>query len=188
MNDIGLADPAGLLFQTGTFFHIYISLFISFSTTSAHDNTRKRLFELQLWYPVHAEHANSGVHHDLLSSLPKSHYVQAKDTNLQLAMVNVASIRNKVDDFVHHVTSHGYDVCVITETWLRHEDPQDAHIISQLKTSDFDFFHSPRQSHNRGGGIGVLYRNKIKLLLKIKSRRHLNIVCVSWIYKMIALS
>ena len=53
------------------------------------------------------------------------------------------------------------DILCITETWLLDNDiPK----ISSLNTKSLRFTHLPRPGPNYGGGIGVLYRNNIKLI------------------------
>ena len=53
------------------------------------------------------------------------------------------------------------DILCITETWL---SDNDIPIISSLNTKSLRFTHLPRPGPNYGGGIGVLYRNNIKLI------------------------
>jgi hypothetical protein len=75
----------------------------------------------------------------------------------------VCSIRNKTDDFIHHVTAANYDLCCISETWLRSDDPYDDAVIAQLKISGYDFKHSPRHQRNRGGGLAIFHKDEIKV-------------------------
>ena len=48
----------------------------------------------------------------------------------------------------------------ITDTWLYDND---CSVIVQLKSNNYDFIHSPRHDGRSGGGVGVLFRNNIKL-------------------------
>ena len=82
---------------------------------------------------------------------------------MNFAMVNVQSIRNKVEDFLHHVITSNYDVCVLSETWLCENDPVDDCIVAQLKVEGYDFIHSPRKDVNRGGGIGLFFKDNLKV-------------------------
>ena len=122
---------------------------------------RKRLFQLQLWKPSNCwQDSRNGPSHQWLRSLPKAN-VQPKPKRLNCAFVNVRSIRNKVDDFLHHVQTADYDVCFITETWLRLNDPLDDAVIAQLKTNGCNFHHSPRLEGNRGGGLAVFSNSSV---------------------------
>ena len=128
---------------------------------------RKTIFALSLWKPKddiskqRPWDTNNGPHHHLNRCLPKSNTVYCRGTNIHCAMVNAQSIRNKVDDFMHHVTSEGYDICAVTETWLRDEDPTDAIIIQELSKNGYSFTHAPRKQTTRGGGLGLLHKSNL---------------------------
>ena len=147
------------------------------ASNSIHRNVRKSLFECGIWKPKNSKNhsdstnintttknnsqsSNSTVNHQLLRSLPKdySHHQNI----LKFAMVNAQSLRNKVEDFTHSVTASSYDVCLVTETWLRNNDMGDEALIAQLRINGYDFLHSPRAGNNRGGGLGILFRKPIK--------------------------
>ena len=55
------------------------------------------------------------------------------NNNLCLGTVNTQSIRNKADDFLHHVYLTQFDVCTVSETWLK--GPEDDVIRAQLGES-----------------------------------------------------
>jgi exonuclease III len=80
-------------------------------------------------------------------------------------MVNARSLRNKTNEFLHHAITNDYDICVITETWLNNNDTA---IIESLRPKGYDFQHVSRNNPNRGGGIGIFFKNQIKVK-KLKS-------------------
>ena len=123
---------------------------------------RKKLFSLKLWRPKsHGQMARNGVHQNNLKSPDKTNLIFKVPKPMKFAMVNTCSIRNKTEDFLHHVSLYDYDACAVCETWLREEDPADQSIISQLKEANYDFVHSPRHDIHRGGGIGLVFKSNI---------------------------
>ena len=80
---------------------------------------------------------------------------------LKLATLNIQSVRNKTDIIIVLMHDLYIDIFCITETWL---SDKDIPIISSLNTQSLKFTHLPRTGPNYGGGIGVLYRNNIKLI------------------------
>ena len=142
---------------------------------------RKNLFKNGLWQPSSERtnkvpetanfqapllndsyKANGPVNHHLLRSLPKAAPVH-KCNILKCAVVNAQSLRNKIEDFTHNVTMAGYDICIISETWLRKNDAGDQSLVAQLKIPGFNFLHSPRKETNRGGGLGIFFNRSIKV-------------------------
>ena len=130
------------------------------TSTSIPRKVRKSIFECGIWKPkvtndLHASAKNNfldeknyhpsfrSVDHQLLRSLPKV-ASNHQHNILKFAMVNAQSLRNKVEDFTHSVISSSYDVCLVSETWLRNNDMGDEALIAQLKINGFDFLHSPR--------------------------------------------
>ena len=129
-------------------------------------HTRKKLFAHHIWKPrtaIHRYDSNKGVHPKLLKSLRKSNIFHSDSPGLHLAAVNTCSIRNKTDDFMNHIIESDYDVCFLTETWLQESNPIDNAICHTLNTDRHNFISCPRPTNTRGGGIGIYYRNNLKL-------------------------
>ena len=80
---------------------------------------------------------------------------------LKLATLNIQSVRNKTDIIIDLMHDLDIDILCITETRL---SDNDIPIISSLNTKSLRFTHLRRPGPNYGGGIGVLYRNNIKLI------------------------
>jgi hypothetical protein len=72
---------------------------------------------------------------------------------------------------LHHVQTADYDICLISETWLRKNDPLDDAVVAQLKTSGYDFLHSPRLNTNRGGGLAIFFKSSWSVTV-IKQRTY----------------
>ena len=86
------------------------------------------------------------------------------NTRLKVATLNVCSIRNKVDIVNDIFNEHNLDILCITETWLKDDDIP---ITSCLNTHYNSFIHLPRLGPHYGGGVGVIYKNSLKLACKI---------------------
>ena len=66
---------------------------------------RKQLFQLQLWCPKTNHPAVTPVFCSGLKSLPTTDLIYQPSCHVSCALVNTRSIRNKVEDFLHHVQS-----------------------------------------------------------------------------------
>ena len=90
---------------------------------------------------------------------------------MKLSLVNARSVRNKDKPLSinEYVTDHDLDFLAITETWLRRNG--DKAIITELTPNGYNFVNLPR-AVGRGGGIGLLYRDKCnhKFLPKTNNR------------------
>lgn len=84
---------------------------------------------------------------------------------VKLGMVNVQSISNKVDDFVHHVTAHDYDICAISKTWLCADDKVDALIVGQLKANEYSSIHSPKNDTHREPPYSEKRRKAVEMFI-----------------------
>ena len=58
------------------------------------------------------------------------------------------------------------DIVALTETWLSSEDIKNKHVIDQCVAHGYTLHHSSRTSGQRGGGVGLLVSNAIKVTFK----------------------
>jgi hypothetical protein len=79
---------------------------------------------------------------------------------------NAQSIGNKTAILVDHVLENDIDLMFLSETWLF---PTDTVIIGELTPPSYKFLNFPRDSVNRGGGIGVLYKQSMDLTVSPSS-------------------
>ena len=75
-----------------------------------------------------------------------------------IGCVNVRSIRNKAIDLCENIICDGYDICLITETWL---DCDESVLQVEATPAGYCFDHLPR-SDRRGGGVGLICRKDMK--------------------------
>ena len=70
-------------------------------------------------------------------------------------------------DFVFdHIKEYQLDIVALTETWLSSEDSKNKHVIDQCVAHGYTLHHSPRTSSRRGGGVGLLVSNALKVTFK----------------------
>ena len=62
-----------------------------------------------------------------------------------------------------YVVSQGIDGLAVTETWLVTDTDQLT--INELAPGGYKFNHIPRKSGRRGGGIGVLYKSGLTVMV-----------------------
>ena len=103
---------------------------------------------------------NKRVHHHLLKSLP-SVTTYDRNSRSKFGVVNTRSIRNKSSEFLHYCIMEDLDFCALTETRLTSED---ALIINDLQSTTHSLFSIERKG-GRGGGLGLLVKNNIKVKL-----------------------
>ena len=77
---------------------------------------------------------------------------------LNFAGFNSRFVRNKIESIIDHVVENDIGLCTVTETWLNDVDSVS---IAQLSVAGYSFKNFPRQSHNRGGGTGILFRDSL---------------------------
>ena len=87
-------------------------------------------------------------------------------TGVKLGVMNCQSISGKLDFVFNHIKEYQLDIVALTETWLSSEDSKNKHVIDQCVAHGYTLHHSPRTSGRRGGGVGLLVSNEIKVTFK----------------------
>ena len=97
--------------------------------------------------------------------IDKNHDNLTSYTKLKLAMVNLRSIRQKVEQFQDYVLTQDFDVCTITEIWLsKDSDGLDANFLTLSVPPDrYNIVSTPRS--NGKVGRGIVYRKSLDLKL-----------------------
>ena len=85
---------------------------------------------------------------------------------VKLRVINCQSISGKLDFVFDHIKEYQLDIVALTETWLSSEDSKNKHVIDQCVAHGYSLHHSPRTSGRRGGGVGLLVSNAIKVTFK----------------------
>ena len=55
----------------------------------------------------------------------------------------------------------------LTETWLSNQEPRNKSVIDQCEAKGYILHHVPRSSGRKGGGVGILLNNRIKLVTRL---------------------
>ena len=78
---------------------------------------------------------------------------------IKSALLNTCSIRNKIPLILELAAEHDLDLIFITEIWIMLDDIP---LISFLNTGPYSFSNLPRRNtHNYGGGIGIIYKSSL---------------------------
>ena len=85
---------------------------------------------------------------------------------VKLGVINCQSIGGKLDFVFDHIKEHKLDIVALTESWLASEDSKNKHVIYQCVAHGYTRHHSPRTSSWRGGGLGILVNNAIKVTFR----------------------
>ena len=106
----------------------------------------------------------------LLSDVKQSfdHNVTMRKSLLgvKLGVMNCQSIGGKLDFVFDHIKEYQLDIVALTETWLSNEDSKNKHVIDQCVAHGYTLHHSPRTYGRRGGGVGILVSNAIKVTFR----------------------
>lgn len=97
-------------------------------------------------------------------------------TSLICLSWNVHSLNNKTDEVMEHVLDFNADLVFLCELWLQSDINC---VTAKVKTYNYTLLHTIRKSTTkcRGGGIGLLYSNKliVKKIRKVNTAlNHLN--------------
>ena len=106
-------------------------------------------------------------------------YVNPRSTFLNFAVLNSRSVRNKTESIIDHVVENDIGLCTVTETWLNDADSVS---IAQLSVAGYFFKNFSRQSQNRGGGTGILFRDSVNVSL-VDGKENKSFEYSEWIVK-----
>ena len=79
----------------------------------------------------------------------------------RIGTLNVHSLMNKTSGVLDHLEDNQCDICLVQETYLKNSDTAK---VQEIRECGWDIYSSPRAERS-GGGIGVLYRNGVRVRL-----------------------
>lgn len=91
-----------------------------------------------------------------------------RETPWRIGSLNVHSIMNKTAGVLMHLEEQECDVCLVQETYLKATDTAK---IQEIRDNGWNIFSAPRVDRN-GGGIGVLFRDGVRVRISPLSRRY----------------
>lgn len=89
------------------------------------------------------------------------HTPTTTSTNITLCYINARSIKNKAVYLCDYITTHHYDLFVISETWLNCPATNDSY-INALLPPGYSIHHADRDTQ-RGGGVAIVYKQSLQL-------------------------
>ena len=66
---------------------------------------------------------------------------KAKYVNLSLAHINACLVKNKIASFQHYLSDSRTDICAVTETWIKQDDPLQ---VSDIPPPGYSIISVPR--------------------------------------------
>ena len=84
-----------------------------------------------------------------------------------LGYLNCRSVCNKALELCDLIADGEFDLCVLTETWLK-GDIRDEPIIAELKPNGYKIHHISR-CKTRGGGVALLYKDTLNVTMNRRS-------------------
>ena len=94
---------------------------------------RKDLFSTRIWskrseHPVHA----ATVGGDIVTTIKS-----AVKPEVKLGVMNVRSVRNKLDYVFDHIFDNDIDIVALTETWLSNEENNNRNVITECSNHGY---------------------------------------------------
>ena len=101
---------------------------------------------------------NKGIHQNLLRPLNRSDKTLWNSKKLNMALINIQSLKPIRDMLTHHMQHNNLDIYFITETWTQCGNELEYHYIkSNLGTAGYNMIIHSRENR-KGGGIAVIYK------------------------------
>ena len=77
-----------------------------------------------------------------------------------MALVNIPSLKPKLDMLIHCIQLNNIDMCFVTETWIQHgNEPEHQYIKANLDTSGYKTCTQSRE--NRKGRVAAIYKSHL---------------------------
>ena len=96
-----------------------------------------------------------------LRNIPTSRVSASQSTSdyMNVSLWNAQSIRNKIPTLHDNILCKNSDIVFITETWIQENDQV---VLGELHLPGYSVFSVPRTNQG-GGGVGVVFKSKLKL-------------------------
>ena len=80
-----------------------------------------------------------------------------------MVLVNIQSLKPKLDMLIHHMQLNKIDMGFITETWRQYgSEPKYQYIKTKLDTAGYNILIQSREKW-RGGGIAVIHKSHLQV-------------------------
>ena len=89
---------------------------------------------------------NKGIHHNLLRPLEQSDKFK-NPSKLNMALVNIQSLKPKLDMLIHHMQVSNMDMVFVTETWTEDgNESEHQYIKANLNTAGYNMVIKSREN------------------------------------------
>ena len=80
-----------------------------------------------------------------------------------MVLVNIQSLKPKLDMLIHYMQVNNIDMGFVTETWTQYgNEPKYQYIKANLDTAGYNILIQNRENQ-RGGGIAVIYKSHLQV-------------------------
>ena len=86
---------------------------------------------------------------------------------VELGVMNCRSVDNKLDYIFDHCNDNKLDIVALTETWISNDPSKSNRVVIECAERGYTLHQIPRSSGRRGGGVGVMLNNSIKLTTRL---------------------
>ena len=78
-----------------------------------------------------------------------------------MALVNIQSLKPKLDMFIHHMQLNNIDMCFVMEIWTQHgNEPEHQYTKTNLDTARYKILIQNRENRKEGG-IAAKYKSHL---------------------------
>ena len=92
-----------------------------------------------------------------------------------MLLINIQSIKSKIDALLHHITLNDIDICFITETWI-HTD-QDLQILeAYISELGYKIIDKCRENQS-GGGVAYIFEGHLDIRTCTKDNPYTSYEC-----------
>ena len=86
-----------------------------------------------------------------------------KSSKLNMALVNIQSLKPKLDMLIHHMQVSNTDMVFVTETWTEDGNKSELQYIqANINTAGYKMLIQSRKNW-RGGGIAIIYKSHLQV-------------------------
>ena len=104
-----------------------------------------------------------GIHHNMLQPMEKSDRNSKNSSKLNMALVNIQSLKPKLDILIHHMQVSNIDMVFVTETWTQEcNELEHQYIKANINTAGYNILIQSRENQ-RGGGIAIIYKSHLQV-------------------------
>ena len=114
--------------------------------------------------------SNKGVHQHLLRTLPKCDITKWNDTPIKMLLINIQSMKGKINALLHHITLNDIDIRLVTETWIQ-TDHELQILDANISRLGYKVIDKCREN-KPGGGTACIYKGHLDIRMYTKDNTY----------------